>query len=162
MQGCCNARVLSIRPTMRPHDDKMIVWWWNYIRHHYLRSKSSIFQFLTKAWPADRPTEGRTDGPGYRDARTHLKMLSFQRRERRATGQRPQRPGASSYRDVLAPGIFLFLPYHVLKNEKKTQFLTWQICREKLEDSYWRNELSFFRWGKFESCHFWPRMGRLR
>ena len=63
-----STKTRPIRPTMRPHDDEMIVWWWDYMRHHYLRSKSSIFPFLTKAWPTDR----RTDGRSYRDARTHL------------------------------------------------------------------------------------------
>ena len=71
-----------IRPTMRPHDDEMIVWWCDYMKHHYLRSKSSIFPFFTKASPTDRRTDGPTDGrtdrrmdrPSYRDARTHLKM----------------------------------------------------------------------------------------
>ena len=55
-----------IRPTMGPHDDGMIVWWCDYMRHDYLRSKPSIFPFLTKAWPTDgptdRPTDVRTDG----------------------------------------------------------------------------------------------------
>ena len=62
-----------IRPTMRPHDDEMIVWWWDCMRHHYLRSKSSIIPFLTKAWPTDGRTDGRTDRPFYRDARRHPK-----------------------------------------------------------------------------------------
>ena len=64
---------------MRPHDDEMIVWWCDYIRHHYFRSKLSIFPFLTKAWPTygrtDGPTNGRTDQrtDPHRGARTHLK-----------------------------------------------------------------------------------------
>ena len=33
------------------------------MRHQYLRSKSSIFPFLTKASPTDGPTDGRTDRP---------------------------------------------------------------------------------------------------
>ena len=74
------AKTRPIRPTMRPHDDEMIVWWWDYMRHHYLRSKSSIFPFLTKASPTDGRTDGRTDRPtdrpSYRDARTHLKTES--------------------------------------------------------------------------------------
>ena len=50
------------------------------MRHHYLRSKSSIFPFLDESVtrgrtdrPTDRRTDGRTDRPSYRDARTHLK-----------------------------------------------------------------------------------------
>ena len=56
-----------MRPTMRPHDDEMIVWWCYYTRY-YLRSKSSIFPFLTKAWTADgrmgRRTDQQTHKPG--------------------------------------------------------------------------------------------------
>ena len=51
-----------IRATMRPHYNEMIVWWWDYMRHHYLRSKSSIFPFLMKASLTDGPTDRRT-GP---------------------------------------------------------------------------------------------------
>ena len=59
---------------MRPHDDEMIVWWCEYMRHDQLRSKSLIFPFLTKAWWTDGRTDRRTDRPGYTDVRTHLKM----------------------------------------------------------------------------------------
>ena len=64
-----------IRPTMRPHDDEMIVWWCDYIRHHYLRSKSSIFPFLTKASRTDGPTDGPTDRPtdGRTDPHTEMR-----------------------------------------------------------------------------------------
>ena len=34
--------------------------------------------FLMKAWPTHGPTDGRTDRPGYRDARTHLKTGYWQ------------------------------------------------------------------------------------
>ena len=55
------------------------------MRHHYLRSKSSIFPFLTKASPTDGPTDGRTnrptdrrtDRPSYRDAMAHLKNVNL-------------------------------------------------------------------------------------
>ena len=70
-----------IRPTMRPHDHEMILGWYDYMRHHYLRSKSSIFPFSTKAWPADRPTDRRTDKLGYRDARTHLKRQNNRQKD---------------------------------------------------------------------------------
>ena len=57
------------------------------MRHHYLRSKSSIFPFLTKA----SRTDGRTDRPSYRDARTHLKIVGSL-----GTGFEDKRPGKSS------------------------------------------------------------------
>ena len=58
----CSFETRPIRPTMRPHDDEMIVWWRDYMRHLYLQSKSSIFPFSTKAWPTDGRTDRRTDG----------------------------------------------------------------------------------------------------
>ena len=54
---------------MRPHDDEMIVWWCDYMFYNYMLKNDDFSLFFTKASPTDR----RTDKPGYRDARTHLK-----------------------------------------------------------------------------------------
>ena len=68
-------RTRPIRPTMRPHDDEMIVWWCDNMRLMiYLLENNDFPCFLRKRHqPTDRPTDGQTDTPGYRDARTHLK-----------------------------------------------------------------------------------------
>ena len=109
------------RPTMRPHDHKVIVWWCDYMRFYltlaltcwnwWARKRDRKIDGMTDGGMDEytilqrcedassepcRPTQaiicpkilitlvfdesvtngrtdGRTDGPGYRDARTHLK-----------------------------------------------------------------------------------------
>ena len=52
-----------IRPTMRPHDDEMILWWFAYMFYNYLLKIIDFPCFLRKRHQrTDRRTDGRTDG----------------------------------------------------------------------------------------------------
>ena len=102
-----NNQTRPIRPTMRPHDEKMIVWMCDNVitdrpmdyktvlkrcddesrgpsipplTIFYSKKKMMIFLVFDESvtdGPTDQPTDRQTDRPGYRDARTHLKMKSI-------------------------------------------------------------------------------------
>ncbi len=58
----------------------------------------SFLEFKKNALPTNRRTDGRTDRPSYRDARTHLKKKEIKKRQRKDIEETKRRRGGGGGR----------------------------------------------------------------